>query len=210
VDWRQRNSRTLPRVPWRTRARGAGITRTTFLSCGLPVSRRHPSGLVLYGLGTPASWLHHRAVFEQEAPVLSNGVTFLRLRPHFRVWLALPDACWCKRTHSHEVCRPHSATHPLRSTTPRLCLPGSCCVLALTMCLDAFLPLRTPWCPSNQVRSRGGALQSFTWQRSPSPLGGASPLAISDRPQSADTRPAFSSHLPRIGRHEDRLVGQTN
>jgi hypothetical protein len=65
-----------------------------------------------------------------------------------------------------EVPRPHSATHSLRSTTPRRFLPGSRCVLALTMCRDAFLPQRAPWCPFNQVRSRDFALQSLTEQRS--------------------------------------------
>jgi len=43
-------------------------------------------------------------------------------------------------TSSHEVFRPLSATQPSRATTPGLCLPGSRCVLALTMRLDALLP----------------------------------------------------------------------
>jgi len=106
-----------------------------------------------------------------------------------------------KRTHSLEVSRPRSATDSSRSTTLELCLLESCCVLALTMCFDALLPRRAPWCPFNQVRSRGDALQSFTGQRSLPPLGVASPLAISE-PIQTDTRPAFSLHLPKIGSHE--------
>jgi len=107
----------------------------------------------------------------------------------------------CSRTNGRTLCevfRPRSATHSPRSTTLGLYLPESRCVLALTMCLDALLPRRAPWCPFNQARSRGVALQSFTEQRSLPPLGGASPLAISV-PIQTDTRPAFSSHLPKIG-----------
>jgi hypothetical protein len=80
-------------------------------------------------------------------------VTFLRLRPTSEFY---PDSCAhtaCAR--SPEVSHPRSATHSPRSTIPGLCLPGSRCVLALTMCLDALLPRRAPWCPFNQVRSRG-------------------------------------------------------
>jgi len=114
-----------------------------------------------------------------------------------------------KRTHFHKVSCPHSATHPSRSTTPGLCLPESRCVPALTMCLDALLPRRTPWCPFNQVRSRDNTLQSFTWQRSPSPLGGASPLAISATAVGQTVKPAFLApprdwqsrrHAPRTNR----------
>jgi hypothetical protein len=59
-----------------------------------------------------------------------------------------------QRAHSHEVFHPLGATHPSRFTAPELCLPGSCCVLALTMCLDALRPQQTPWYLFNQVRPR--------------------------------------------------------
>jgi len=88
-----------------------------------------------------------------------------------------------RHAHFHEVSRPLSATHTSRATILGLCLPESRYVLALTTRLDALLPQRTLRCLSNRMRSRGVTLQSLTWQRSPSPLGGASPHAISDRPQ---------------------------
>jgi len=50
---------------------------------------------------------------------------------------------------------PPGATHPSRSTTPRLCLPGSRCALTLTMGFDALLPQRAPWYRFNQARPRG-------------------------------------------------------
>jgi len=63
-----------------------------------------------------------------------------------------PHGC----TSSHEVLRPLSATQPSRATTPGLCLPGSSCVLALTMRLDALLPG-----PVSLVFFQPGALTGF-------------------------------------------------
>jgi hypothetical protein len=117
------------------------------------------------------------------------------------------------RQHSHEVSCPHSATHPPRFTAPGLCLPGSCCVLALTVCLDAFPPRRTPWCPFNQARSRGIPSELYLAEIAP-PLGGTSPLAISYSDRRRQTLGLLTSfcfmHLHEIGRHKGELFGQTH
>jgi hypothetical protein len=97
----------------------------------------------------------HLAVFGPGAPGSRRTVvTFLRLGPHFRVSPELRGAAKADARTLPRFAAP-SATHPSRSTTPGLCLPGSRCAHALTMCLDALLPRRTPWCPFNQARSRG-------------------------------------------------------
>jgi len=44
------------------------------------------------GSALPPRGYNHLAVFEPEAPVLSNKVTFLRLGPHSRVLLGFPGA----------------------------------------------------------------------------------------------------------------------
>lgn len=49
---------------------------------------------------------------------------------------------------SHEVFCPFNATQPIRATAPGLSMPGSCCVLLLTMQFDALLPNRSPRCLS--------------------------------------------------------------
>jgi len=161
------------------------LTTPTLLPCGLPVLRRHPLGpSAIIGSALPPRGSTHLAVFRTLGTRLNRQCdlpwTLAPLRSFAR-------ASWCPRrrghTHSLEVFRPLSATHPLRATNLELCLPESCCVLVLTMHLDALLPRRTLRCPSNRTRSRGVTLQSLTWQRSPTPLGGASPHAISDRPQ---------------------------
>jgi hypothetical protein len=136
---------------------------------------------VPHWFGTSASWFGPPCGFRSRRhPFCRTKVTFLSLRPHFRVCPCATAPAFARHLHSPEVSCPHSATYSSRSTSPERCLPGSRCVLTLTMCFDALLPQRTPWYPFNQVRSRGSALQSFPWQRSPSPLGGASPPAISE------------------------------
>jgi len=91
----------------------------------------------------------------------------------------------------------------------RAYLPGSRCVHALTMCLDAFLPPSAPWCLFNQVRSRDKRLQSLTKRRSLELLSPTSPLAIST-PDTAYSRrlSLLKVHLPEIGGSEDLLVGR--
>ena len=49
---------------------------------------------------------------------------------------------------SHEVFCPFNATQPIRATAPGLSMPGSCCILLLTMQFDALLPNRSPRCLS--------------------------------------------------------------
>lgn len=43
---------------------------------------------------------------------------------------------------------PFNATQTIRATAPGLSMPGSCCVLLLTMQFDALLPNRSPRCLS--------------------------------------------------------------
>jgi hypothetical protein len=59
----------------------------------------------------------HLAVFDAEAPVLSNEVTFLRLRPHFRV---LPELhAVCSRTNGRTLLRSFApAAQPTRQGLP--------------------------------------------------------------------------------------------
>jgi len=178
------------------------------LPCGSPASRRHPSRLALHWFCAPASWFgSHRAVFDREArlpglgrrdlPQASAPLRSVTRNPRRRQ----------RRTHSPEVFCPHSAIHPSRSTIPERYLPGSRCVLALTMCLDAFLPRRAPWYPFNQTRPRGLALQSFPRQRSRPPLDGASPLAIGFRPLQ-QTLGLLFLRTSEIGRPKDVLFEQ--
>jgi hypothetical protein len=137
------------------RARGRASLRVALLSCGSFASRRHPprssmaSGCMLPPRGfksTPRSSNGGTSLF-------TGSVTFLRLNAAAEYH---PNTARTRRAHAlPRFLHPHSATHPLRSTIPGPCLPGSRCVTALTMCLDALLPRRTPWCPFNQVRSRG-------------------------------------------------------
>jgi hypothetical protein len=146
------------------------------------------------GLALPPRGFVHLAVFEPEAPGLfQTAMTFLRLGPTSEFRLGSVALEHRQRLYSPEVLHPHSATHPSRFTPPGLCLPGSRCALALTMCLDALLPRRTPWCPFNQARSRGVPSELYLTEIA-TPLGGTSPLAIGFPTAVADSRPAYQ-HL---------------
>jgi hypothetical protein len=47
--------------------------------------------------------------------------------------------------------RPFSVTQPTKATYPGFASSGSRCVFALTMCLDALLLRRPPWCLSTRL-----------------------------------------------------------
>jgi hypothetical protein len=141
----------------KTRARATHHCAAALLSCGSPASRRHPPGLEPHGFGVSRLVVHY-----PPRGFRTGGTRFCPNRGDLpQAWDPLQSMTRASR------CRPApdtgtlprfsapSATHPPRSTTPRLCLPGSSCALALTMCLDAFLPQRTPWYPFNQARFRG-------------------------------------------------------
>jgi len=191
VDWRQGDGHQPPQSVTDISSSHDASLRRAVLSCGLPASRRRPPGLVPHGFGISRLVVHflHLAVFGPGAPgSVRTLVTFLRLGPHFRV---LPEHPWRRNSDADTLTRffAPSATHPPRSTTPGLCLPGSRCALALTMCLDALLPRRTPWCPFNQARSRGDPSELDLTEIA-APLGAASPPAISGPTAVADTWPA--------------------
>jgi len=131
-------------------------------------------------------------------PSCPEDVTFLRLGLHFRVLPGIRVASMPLAHSLSEVSAPTTLPTRRDPPLPSFCLLGSCCVLALTMCLDAFLPRRAPWCPFNQARPRGSTLQSITRQRSWCPLGTTSPPAISFPTASTDTRPAFAFAPPRL------------
>jgi hypothetical protein len=138
--------------------------RPALLSCGLPASRRRPSALASHWFGAPASWFKHppRGIRNGGTRFYPNrGDPSSGLGPTSEFELGSATPRQTRRPRSHEVSHPRSATHPPRFTTPGFCLPRSCFVLALTMCLDALLPRWTPWCPSNQARSRGAPFRAL-------------------------------------------------
>jgi hypothetical protein len=181
------------------------------LSCGLPASRRQPLGLVPHGFGisrlvvleatTRCSNRGHQVQAEPWRPSSGLGPTS-EFHPSF-VAPVRTDARTLTRFSAP------SATHPSRSTTPRLCLPGSRCAIALTMCLGALLPRRTPWCPFNQARFRGDPSElDLTEIADTSRRRFPSCDWLSDRRSRHKACLAFGLlHLPRIGRPKDLLIG---
>jgi hypothetical protein len=164
VDWRQRDSRGLLRVP-----SDISSSRCThhcaraplvWSTCLAKTSLR--SSVALVERSRLVVRTTSRSSIRRHSPS-SGDVTFLRLRSHFRVLPEIRHA----GMHTDARTLPRflaPTTQPTRRDPPppSVCLPGSRCVLALTTCLDALLPRRAPWCPSNQVRPRGIALQSIT------------------------------------------------
>lgn len=99
-------------------------------------------GLTPPSCGSAAS----RFSVEGRAPCYRVRETSLRLRSTSECDPGYPHqingAC------SLEVFCPFNATQPIRATAPGLSMPGSCCVLLLTMQFDALLPNRSPRCLS--------------------------------------------------------------
>jgi hypothetical protein len=129
--------------------------RAVVLSCGWYASRRRPS--------------RSSAVLVERSRLVVQPPRGLRTRAPIllRIYGDLPQACTplqsvtralfyvLRRTRFPEVLRPHSATLPLRSTTPRLACLGHVAPSPLYWDLGALLPQRSPWYPFNQARSRG-------------------------------------------------------
>jgi hypothetical protein len=105
------------------------------------------------GLALPTSWFIHLVVCRLPATArlprsfcLPQAFAPLQSLTHDN--LALHK---CSRERSPEVCRPFSVTQPTKATAPGFAFPGSCCVFALTMCPDALLLRRPPWCLSTRL-----------------------------------------------------------
>lgn len=147
------------------------------------------------GFGAPASWFVHLAVFRRRVSGLYHQVGVLPGFSPASEFHPCILALSCSR--SLEVPCPHSATQLSRATTSGPSHRSrSCCVLALTMCLDALLPRQSPRCLSTG-RAHGVHPSELDLTEIATPLGAPSPLAISSRLCDRTGHAGLSERPPR-------------